>query len=402
MDVHKKDVKVCFVTYDPQGQRQEDVRSFRTMTRDLLAMRAWLQAQGCTVIAIESTGVYWKPIVNLLEGDFTILLVNPAHMKQVPGRKTDVKDCRWIAELLAHGLLRGSFLPPIEMRDLRELTRDRRQLVHTQSAEVHRLQKILEDANIKLASVATEVMGVSGRAILGALLAGVESPEALADLAKGRLRKKKPALQAALEGRLRPPHAGLLTHILAHIEFLEESIAECAAHLETLGRPYAEAIALLDTIPGVSQRTAQDLIAEMGVEMAWFPSAKHLCSWAKVSPGNNESAGKRKRGRAGKGHKWLRAVLVACAHATGHTKGTSLGTKFRRCASRKGKQRAAVMVAHRMLEAAYFIIRDTVPYRESGEQSLEAQHREHVIRPHVRRLESLGLNVEIRALPLTA
>ena len=268
MDVHKKDVKVCLVTRDSQGQRQEDVRTFRTMTRDILAMRAWLQAQGCTLIAMESTGVYWKPIFNLLEGDFTVLLVNPAHIKQVPGRKADVKDCRWVAELLEHGLLRGSFIPPVEIRDLRDLTRYRRQLVNTHSAEVNRLQKVLEDANIKLASVATDVMGVSGRAILRALLAGVVSPEALAELAKGRLRKKKPDLQAALQGRFRPHHTQLLTHILAHIDFLEESIAECEAQIETLCRPFVEVIELLDTIPGVSQRTAQDLVAEIGVEMA--------------------------------------------------------------------------------------------------------------------------------------
>jgi len=242
MDVHKKDVKVCLVTRDSQGQRQEEVRSFRTMTRDVLAMRAWLQGQGCTIIAIESTGVYWKPIFNLFEGDFTVLLVNPSHIKQVPGRKTDVKDCRWIAELLEHGLLRGSFIPPVEMRDLRDLTRYRRQLVNTHSAEVNRLQKVLEDANIKLASVATDVMGVSGRAILRALLAGVVSPEALADLAKGRLRKKKQDLQAALLGRFRPHHTQLLTHILAHIEFLEESIAECEAQIEALCRPFAEVL----------------------------------------------------------------------------------------------------------------------------------------------------------------
>jgi transposase len=309
MDVHKKDVKVCLVTRDSQGQRQEDVRSFRTMTRDILAMRAWLQAHGCTLIAMESTGVYWKPIFNVLEGDFTVLLVNPAHIKQVPGRKTEVKDCRWVAELLEHGLLRGSFIPPIAIRDLRDLTHYRRQLVNTHSAEVNRLQKVLEDANIKLASVATDVMGVSGRAILRALLAGVVSPEELAELAKGRLRKKKQDLQAALQGRFRPQHTQLLTHILAHIEFLEESIAACEAQLEALCRPFAEVITLLDTIPGVSQRTAQDLIAEIGVEMAWFPSAKHLCSWAKVSPGNNESAGKRKSGRTGRGNKWLRRSL---------------------------------------------------------------------------------------------
>src|SRR5262245_2078430 len=402
MDVHKKDVKVCLVTRDSEGQRQEDVRTFRTMTRDILAMRAWLQAQGCTIIAMESTGVYWKPIFNLLEGDCTVLLVNPSHIKQVPGRKTDVKDCRWIAELLEHGLLRGSVIPPIEMRDLRDLTRYRRQLVNTHSAEVNRLQKVLEDANITWASVATEVMGVSGRAILRALLAGVVSPEAFAELAKGRLRKKKPDLQAALRGRFRPHHTQLLTHILAHMEFLEERIAACEAQLEVLCRPCAEVLALLDTIPGVSQRTAQELIAAIGVEMAWFPSAKPLCSWAKRSPGNKESAGKRTSGRTGKGHKGLRALLVACAHAAGHTKETYLGTKFRRCASRKGKQRAAVMVAHRLLEAAYFISRDKVPSRELGEQYLDAQHREHVIRHPVRRLESLGLHIDIRELPLTA
>jgi transposase len=401
MDVHKKDVKVCLVTRDSQGQRQEDVRTFRTMTADLRAMRTWLQAHGCTLIAMESTGVYWKPIFNLLEADFTILLVNPAHIKQVPGRKTDVKDCRWVAELLEHGLLRGSFIPPIEIRDLRDLTRYRRQLVHARSAEVNRLQKVLEDANIKLASVATDVMGVSGRAIVQALLAGVVDPTHLAELAKGRLRKKKQDLQSALEGRFRPHHTRLLTHILAHIEFLDESITECEAQIDEMCRPFAEVIALLDTIPGVSQRTAQDLIAEIGVDMAWFPSAKHLCSWAKLSPGNNESAGKRKSGRTGKGNKWLRTILVECAHAASHTKGTYLGTKFRRFASRKGKKQAAVMVAHRILEAAYFILRDHVPYRELGSQYLDEHHKRHIIRHHVRRLESLGLHIEIRELPQT-
>lgn len=401
MDVHKKDVKVCLVTRDSQGQRQEDVRTFRTMTADLRAMRTWLQAHGCTLIAMESTGVYWKPIFNLLEADFTILLVNPAHIKQVPGRKTDVKDCRWVAELLEHGLLRGSFIPPIEIRDLRDLTRYRRQLVQARSAEVNRLQKVLEDANIKLASVATDVMGVSGRAIVQALLAGVVDPTHLAELAKGRLRKKKQDLQGALEGRFRPHHTRLLTHILAHIEFLDESIAACEAQIAEMCRPFAEVIALLDTIPGVSQRTAQDLIAEIGVDMAWFPSAKHLCSWAKLSPGHYESAGKRKSGRTGKGNKWLRTVLVECAHAASHTKATYLGTKFRRFASRKGKKQAAVMVAHRILEAAYFLIRDQVPYRELGSGYLDEHQKVHVIRHHVRRLESLGLQVEIRELPQT-
>jgi transposase len=297
MDVHKKDVKVCLITHDRQGQRHQTVRSFPTMTRDLLAPGDWLHDQGCTVVAMESTGVYWKPSFNLLEGHLTILLVNPAHIKQVPGRKPAVKDCQWIAELLEQGLLKGSFIPPISIRDLRDLTRYRRQLINTHSTEVNRLQKILEDANSKLASVATDVMGVSGRQMLQALLAGVTDPVQLAALAKGRLRAKKAQLQAALLGRFRPPHVRLLTHILAHLEFLEESLASCEAEVEELCRPLADEIALLDTAPGVSTRTAQDLIAETGVAMEHFPSPRHLCSWAKLSPGNNESAGKRKSGR---------------------------------------------------------------------------------------------------------
>jgi transposase len=361
MDVHKKDVKVCLVTRDQQGQRQQEIRTFRTMTGELLALRDWLQDHGCKHVVMESTGVYWKPVFNLLEGDCAVMLVNPSHIKQVPGRKTDVKDCAWLAELLEHGLLKGSFIPPIKIRDLRDLTRYRRQLVNTHSDEVNRLQKILEDANIKLASVATDVMGVSGRLILQALLAGVHDPEALAELSKGRLRNKKQELQAALQGLFRPQHSLLLSPMLAHIEYLEDSIATCEAQIDELCRPFTEEIELLDTEPGVGKRAAQDLIAEIGVDMTRFPSAKHLCSWAKLSPGNNESAGKRKTGHTGKGNKWLRSILVECAHAAGHTKATYLGAKFRRFASRKGKKRAAVMVAHRLLEAAYFIIRDKIP-----------------------------------------
>ena len=306
-----------------------------------------------------------------------------------------------MAELLEHGLLRGSFIPPIEMRALRDLTRYRRQLGHTHRAEVHRRQTVLEDANIKWASVAPDVMGASGRAIVRAVLAGGATPEALADLATGRLRKKKHDRQTALEGRVRPHHAGRLTPILAPIEFLEESIAACDAQSEALCRPFAAVIARLETLPGVSQRTAHALMADIGVEMAWFPSAKHRCAWAQLSPENNESAGKRKRGRPGKGNKWLRTLLVECAHAASHTKATDLGTNLRRVASRKGKQRAAVMVAHRLLEGAYFIRRDHVPYRELGSQYLDERQRVHVIRHHVRRLESLGLHIEIHELPQT-
>jgi transposase len=245
-------------------------------------------------------------------------------------------------------------------------------------------------------------MGVSGRAILQALLAGGQAPEQLADLAKGRLRKKKEALQAALQGLFRPHHARLLTHILSHIEFLDDSIAACEADIEALCRPFAEEIALLDTAPGVGKRAAQDLIAEIRVDMGRFPSQKHLCSWAKLSPGHYESAGKRASGHTGKGNKWLRAVLVECAHAASHTKITYLGTKFRRFARRKGKQRAAIMVAHRLLEAAYFMLRDKVPYREQGDQYLDERHKMFLLRHHLRRLENLGFTVDIRELPQTA
>jgi transposase len=402
MDVHKKDVKVCLVSRNQQGQRQEEVRTFSTMTGELLKLRDWLQDHGCKVVAMESTGVYWKPIFNLLEGDFTVMLVNPAHIKQVPGRKTDVKDCQWLAQLLEHGLVKGSFIPPVEIRDLRDLTRYRRQLVNEKSAEVNRLQKLLENANIKLASVATDVMGVSGRAILTAMLAGVSDPKQLAELSKGRLRNKKAELQAALEGRFRPHHARLLGRMLAHIDFLEESIAECEAEIEVMCAPFAEEIEHLDTVTGIDKRSAQDIIAEIGVDMSHFPSHKHLCSWAKLCPGNNESGGKRKSSKIGKGNKWLRSTLVECAQAAGHSKDTYLGSQFRRFAARKGGKRAAVVVAHSMLEAIYFILRDKVPYRELGGDYLDQRNRNQIIRHHVRRLQSLGLKVEVQPLPQAA
>ena len=402
VDVHKRDVKVCLVTRDAAGHRHQEVRTYATTTAHLLEVRDWLQDNRCTVVAMESTGVYWKPLFNLLEGDFEVLLVNPTHIKQVPGRKTDVRDCEWIAELLEHGLLRASFIPPVEIRDLRDLTRYRRKLVEARASEVNRVQKILEQANIKWASVATDVMGVSGRAILQALLSGNSDPQEMAELSKGRLRQKKVELAEALEGRFRPHHAQLLSRVLAHIDFLDESIAECEEEIEQMCRPFAEVIERLDGITGVNHRAAQDIVAEIGVEMSYFPSHKHLCSWAGISPGNNESAGKRKSGRTKKGNKWLRAILVECAQAAGHSKGGYLGAQYRRFASRKGKKRAAVVVAHSILEAAYFMIRDKVSYRELGANYFDELKREHVIRYHVKRLESLGLKVELSGLPAAA
>lgn len=402
MDVHKKDVKVCLVWRDEQGRRCQQVRTFGTMTKDVLALRQWLEDRGCPVVAMESTGVYWKPLFNLLEGAVKVMLVNPAHIKQVPGRKTDVKDCQWLAELLEHGLLKGSFIPPAEIRQLRDLTRYRRKLVQARAQEVNRVQKLLEDANIKLGSVATDVMGVSGRAMLAALLEGVADPDVLAEMAKGRLRRKKEQLVGALEGRFQPHHARLLARILAHIDFLDDSINECEAEIEALCRPFVPVIERLDEIPGVNARSAQDLIAEIGVDMSPFPSHKHLCSWAGLSPGNNESGGKRKPARTKKGNHWLRTILVECGHAAGRSQGTYLGAQYRRFAARKGKKRAAVVVGHTILEAVYFLIRDNVSYQELGAQYLDQLNKAQVIRHHVRRLESLGLKVDIQELPSAA
>ncbi|HEC35158.1 MAG TPA: IS110 family transposase [Anaerolineae bacterium] len=402
VDVHKQHVTVCLITRDASGQRTQEVRTYRTVTKELLAMRDWLQDHGCRVVAIESTGVYWKPVYNLLEGEFEVLLVNPAHLKHVPGRKTDVKDCEWIAELLEHGLLRGSFIPPREIRDLRDLTRYRRRLVQMRASEVNRLQKILEDANIKLASVVSDVMGVSGRAILNALLSGERDPQRLAELSKGRLRGKMAELTLALEGRFRPHHARLLARIVAHIDFLDQSIAECEAEIEEMCRPFAQEIELVDTVTGVGKRAAQDMIAEIGVDMSRFPSHKHLCSWARVCPGNNKSAGKRKSGHTGKRNKWLKAILVECAHAAGRTKGTYLSAQYARFARRKGEKRAAVAVGHSILEAVYFILRDKVPYRDLGPNHFDEINKAHTVRYHIRRFESLGLRIQVQELSALA
>ncbi len=395
LDIHKKTVVACVAFGDGPGSVRKQVRRFGTMTDDLLALADWLAEQGVTHVAMESTGVYWKPVWNLLEGQFTLLLVNAQHIKQVPGRKTDVRDCEWLADLLRHGLLKPSFVPDRPQRELRELTRYRTSLLRERAAEVNRLQKTLEGANIKLGSVASDVMGKSGRAMLAALVAGETDVTRLADLAQRQLREKRPALERALTGLLGPHQRFLLAQQLAHIAFLETSIAQVSTEIAERLRPCQEALTRVDAIPGVGQRTAETLLAEIGTDMTRFPSARHLASWAGLCPGNNESAGKRLSGRTRKGSPWVRAALVEAAQAAGHTKGTYLGALYQRLAARRGKKRATVAVAHAILVIAYHLLHRREDYRDLGAMYFDERDRRHLQHRLVRRLEQLGLTVTV-------
>jgi transposase len=395
MDVHKLEVVACLVAPGPGGQPQRQVRSFGTMTEDLLALSDWLAAAGCTHVAMESTGVYWKPVFNLLEGSFELLLVNARHVKAVPGRKTDVKDSEWIADLLRHGLLTASFVPGRPQRELRELTRYRTSLVRERTAEANRLQKTLEGANIKLAAVATDILGVSGRQMLAALVAGTEDAAALAELAKGRLREKLPELRRALQGRFGDHQRFMVAQQLAHVDYLDAAIAEVGAEVaDRLGDSQA-VIERLDTIPGVGRHLAESLVAEIGADMSRFPTAGHLASWAGMCPGNHESAGKRQGGRTRKGSPWLRALLVQAAHAAGRKKGTYLQAQYRRLSARRGKKKAAVAVGHTILVIAYHLLSRGTDYEDLGPDYFDQRDREAIRRGLVRRLERLGFKVAI-------
>jgi transposase len=368
------------------------------MTSDLLLLHDWLQANGVTHVAMESTGVYWKPIFNLLEGNFTVLLVNAAHIKAVPGHKTDVKDSEWIADLLAHGLLKGSFIPPQDIRDLRDLTRYRKSLTDERVREINRLQKLLETANIKLSSVATDVMGVSGRAMLEALIAGNTDPEVLADLAKGKLRKKLDLLREALNGRFRPHHQFMLGQILAHLDYLDEAIEQLSQEVEDYITPFFQEIQLLDTIPGVNQKIAEAIVAEIGVDMSHFPSGRHLASWAGLCPGNNESAGKRKSGKTRKGDRWLKRYLIEASLAISHTKDTYLSALYHRIARRRGVKKATVAIAHAIIVIAYNIIAKKLPYHEFGADYFDRLNEAYIKHNFIKRLESLGYEVTLKPL----
>jgi transposase len=356
LDVHKASVTACVRVPNEAGERVEHVETFATTVPSLLVLSDWLEAHGVTQVAMEATGVYWKPVWAILEDRFQCILVNARHVKQVPGRKTDVTDAQWLCRLAEAGLLRASLVPPKPIRTLRNLTRYRKAQTKDRQREAGRLHKILEDTGIKLDCVASDLLGMSGRAMLGALISGTTDPEVLADLAKGKLRAKLPALREALHGRFATEHAIIVGRILAHIEYLDEAIAELSTVIEEQIAPFAKEVELLCTIPGVQRRTAEVIIAETGGDMTAFPTAKHLASWAGFCPGNDESAGKRRSGKTRKGSKWLRANMIEAAKAASRTKDTYLAAQYQRLRARRGHAKATTAVAHSMLVAAWHML----------------------------------------------
>jgi transposase len=395
LDVHKATVVATVRIPAADGGRQSRTETVGTMTADLIALRDWLQAYGVTHVALESTGVYWKPIYYVLEDTFQLLLINMLELKHVPGRKTDVKDSEWLAQLLECGLLKASFVPPPAIRELRDLTRYQVQQVRDRAQEVNRLYKVLEDAGIKLSSVATDVMGASGRAMLDALLQGTTDPAVLAELARGRLRQKLPALRRALQGRFRRHHAFLVEQILAKIDFLDETLDRITAELDERLAPFAPMLANLDTIPGVNRATAVSILAETGGDMTRFPTAGHLCSWAAMCPGHDESAGKRRSGKTRRANRYLRAALIQSALGASHAKGTALQARYYRVKRHRGHKKAVVAVGHQILEIAYYLMRDGVTYDELGADYFDRRHADRAVRRHVRQLETLGFHVTI-------
>jgi transposase len=403
LDVHKKVVVATILVSDEHGQLTKETRSLETMTASLLALSDWLTSYGVTHVAMESTGEYWKPIYNILEENFEVLLVNAQHIKAVPGRKTDVKDSEWIADLLRHGLLKASFIPPKGQRELRDLTRFRTTFVKERATLINRLQKALEGANIKLASVVTNIEGVSGRAILEAIIDGQASPEAMAELAKGRLRAKRDQLEQALVGRVQAHHRFILQELLCQIDSLDETIERFDGEIQDYCRPFEDAIERLDTIPGVARETAEVIVSEIGVDMSRFPTADHLASWAGLAPGNHESAGKRLSGKTTKGNKALVAALTQAAWAASHTKNTYLSAQYRRLAVRRGRKKALVAVAHSILIIAYHLIKEEETYQDLGSNYFDRRNPEATEKRLVRRLEQLGYKVNLdRFLPIAA
>jgi transposase len=395
LDVHKQTVVACLVTPGPNGIPCKEVRTFSTMAEDLAALAAWLGEAGCTHAALESTGVYRHPVRDALEGRIELLLVNAKHVEAVPGRKTDVRDCEWLADLLRHGLLRGSAVPDRPRRELRELTRYRSALVQERAAAVNRLQRTLEGAGIKLAAVATDLTGVSARAMLAALVGGPADPAALAELARGRLRAKLPELRRALDGHFGAHHRFLVAEILGHLDELDERIERLDAEIQERQRPFAATVARPDAIPGIGRRAAEIILAELGTDLSHFPSARHCASWAGLCPGNHESAGQRRSGRTRKGNSYLRAILVECAPAAGRTRTSYPAAQYRRLVRRLGKKKAAAAVAHTLLVIIYHLLTTGAEYQDLGFDYFDRLDRDALERRHVRGLERLGYRVAL-------
>jgi transposase len=398
LDVHKATVVATVRVPGPDGLREVHTATFQTTATSLLALRDWLHAFGVTRVALESTGVYWKPVYYVLEDGFTLVLVNMQHLTHVPGRKSDVNDSHWLAQLLEWGLLRASLVLPQPFRDLRDLTRYRTKQLDDRTAEVNRLHRVLEDAGIKLATVATDVMGVSGRRMIEALVAGTTDPTVLAELACGKLRKKLPALRQALQGRFRAHHAFLVGQILSKLDFLDEGIATITEEIDRLLAPFEPVLAKLDTIPGVDRRTATTILVETGGDMAKFPSPGHCCSWAGLVPGQHESAGKRRSTRRRRGNPFLRRDLTQSALAATRANRTALQARYYRIKRHRGHKKAVGAVSHQILEIAYYIMRDGCTYEELGADYYDRRHHDRAVRRHLHQLHALGYHVTLDAV----
>jgi transposase len=391
LDVHKETVVACI---GGSGIKKE-VRTYSTFTQELLRLKEWLKGQGITHVAMESTGIYWKPVFNILEDDFEVILVNARHIKHVPGRKTDVCDSEWLCKLLRNGLVKGSYIPVRDMRELRDLTRYRKKLVHAIASEKNRIQKILEDANIKLSSVVSDTFGVSGSAIIEALLRGELTTEEMSNLARGKLKKKKDVIRASLVGKVTQHHVFMIKTSLEHIKSVEKLIDGIDREKEQKLENYRDEYELLQTIPGVKGHGAASILAEIGTEMERFPTAEHLSSWAGMSPGNNESGGKKKVCGTTHGNKSLRTTLTECAWAASRKKDCYLRAKYHSLVGRRGKKRALIAVGHKILIASYHILKHKVGYKELGGDYLDKRRKEKITRSYVKRLASLGYQVTL-------
>jgi transposase len=396
IDVHQATLWTCVMTSGGGAEPKREIRQHSTVTAELMQLRQWLIDNKVTHVAMESTGVYWKPVFNILEGACEVILVNARHIKQVPGRKTDQADCAWIASLLRHGLLRASFVPPLEVRQLRDLCRARTTLVRECVQTGNRLRKVLEDANIKLSSVASNALGVSGRSMIQALINGVTDPVELASLARGRLKSKREPLTLALDGRLTPHHRFLLERLMKQLEFLEQEIDRFEAEIGNQIAPFEPQVELLMTVPGIDRTSACALVAELGAEMSPFPSPRHLASWAGLCPGNNESAGKSRSGRSHRGSPWIKGLMTEVAWAATKTKNTYCSTQYKKLAARRGKKRALVAVANGLIQSIWHILTTHRPYHDLGPDYLDKLHAKDLERSLVRRLEKLGHKVTLQ------